>query len=367
MQGLFRELGLHRDRLMKEIMTETNRFSSCPKSVEELDDLITTPPPALIDFVTRHEGRFAFLGAAGKMGLHFCRQLQRAFDAAGRSDRVLAISRFSQPGSPAAFEQAGCEVIAADLAEPDQVAGLPEADYVYALAGVKFGTADRPDLLQRINVQLPQLVAERYRAARIVSLSTGCVYSLTTPESGGPTEEGETAPVGEYALSCLARERAYLEASQRHGTRGVIIRLNYSIDLRYGVLLDLAQAIWNDVPVSLDMGHVNVIWQGDAVSQILLSMSLAQTPPLILNITGPDTLSVRELAEGLATRLDKTPRFEGVEAPTALLSNAGLSHRLLGEPTVSVPQMLDWTAEWVRRGGQTLNKPTHFAVRDGNY
>jgi nucleoside-diphosphate-sugar epimerase len=232
---------------------------------------------------------------------------------------------------------------------------------------MKFGTADNPQLLEDMNVRTPARVAGRYRASRIVALSTGNVYSYAAPASRGPTESGETQPPGSYGRSCLRKERAFIDASREFGTPGAIIRLNYAIGIRYGVLNDIARRVLAEEPVSLEAGYVNVIWQGDAVAHILQALPATASPPVILNVTGPEVLRVRDVAEQFARRFGTTAMFSGTEPETALLSNAGKSHQLFGPPQVGIEELLDWTAQWLRQGGETLNKPTHFEVRSGEF
>jgi nucleoside-diphosphate-sugar epimerase len=235
------------------------------------------------------------------------------------------------------------------------------------MAGVKFGTSSAAGLLKRLNAVMPELVAEHYRGSRIVALSTGCVYSFTAPESGGSTEDAATDPPGVYAQSCLQRERAFINGSQTHGTKCALVRLNYSIDLRYGVLVDIAQQVKAGTPIDVTTGYVNVIWQGDAVAQILQCLPLADSPPLVINVTGAETLAVRELATQFADRFGCIAEFTGTEAATCWLNNSARARELFGEPRVCVRQMMDWIADWIDRGGETLGKPTQFQTRDGNY
>lgn len=340
---------------------------STPASVEELDELISRPSEAVQTALSICPGRFIVLGAGGKMGLHVSQMLQRALSGIGWDEPVMVVSRFENTETRDRFEAADFDVISADLSDPHQVAALPDAENVYFLAGVKFGTSSRPDLLQRMNIDMPRLIADRYRSSRIVALSTGCVYAFSSPLSGGPTEDDPTDPPGDYARSCLGREGAFREASDRYGTRCVLIRLNYSVELRYGVLVDIAQKVLAEAPVSLDMGYANVIWQGDAIAHIIQSLPRANSPPLVLNVTGAEILRVHDVARGFAERLGKEVRLEGTEAPTAWLSNASRSHQMFGAPKVSLNQMMDWIADWLKRGGPTLNKPTHFEVRSGGY
>jgi len=338
-----------------------------PATPDELDDLISTPNDKVVAVVRDLPGRFAVLGAGGKMGFHISKMLQRALVAAGRDERVIAVSRFSDAAKREQFQRAGFEVIAADLAESDQVAGLPDAENIISLAAIKFGTSGQPDLLQRINITTSQQVTERYRDSRIAMLSTGCVYAFTSPESGGSTEDLPVDPPGEYARSRVDQEQVFFEASVRNNTRVVLIRLNYSIDLRYGVLLDVAQKVLSRKPVDVKMGYANVIWQGDAAAHIIQSLTLAATPAVPLNITGPGTLKIREVAQAFGNRFGIEPTITGTEDKVAWLNNASKSHAMFGLPEVSLDQMIEWVATWLERGGVTLNKPTHFEARGEGY
>ncbi len=338
-----------------------------PTTQDELDRVISTPNENVIRVVRHLPGRFAVLGAGGKMGYHICLMLQRALQAAGRSDRVIAISRFSDPDKRQQFELAGFEVIAADLAEADQVAALPDADNILSLAAIKFGTSGQPGLLQRINITTSQLVTQRYPHARIAMLSTGCVYAFATPESGGSTEASPIDPPGEYARSRVDQERVFIEASKQNNTPVVLVRLNYSIDLRYGVLLDVAQKVFQRKPIDVTMGYANVIWQGDAAAHIIQSLSVAATPAVPLNITGPEILKIRDLAQAFGNRFGIEPMIVGIEDKFAWLNNASKSHAMFGRPEVSLEQMIQWVAAWLERGGATLNKPTHFEARGEGY
>lgn len=297
------------------------------------------------------------------MGFHLSLMLQRAAKALGRQEPIMTVSRFGSAAARDQFADAGFEVLSADLSQPEVVAALPAVENVFFLAGVKFGTAHDSALLERMNVTLPRLVAGHCRNSRIVALSTGCVYAFTTPGSGGSTEADPTDPPGDYAKSCLGREAAFRET----GARTSLIRLNYAVELRYGVLVDLAQTVLAGRPVDLATGYVNVIWQGDALAHTVQALPIAESPPHVFNVTGPGVLRVRDLAEAFGQRLGKPVSFQGVEAPTAWLSNASHTHRLFGPPRVSVEQMIDWIAGWLERGGETLGKPTHFENRDGSY
>ena len=338
-----------------------------PTTSDELDRQLSAPDDAAIAAVQNCPGSFAVLGAGGKMGLHVCQMLRRALQALGREEPVFAISRFASPQATVPFVRSGIEVIAADLSAPSVYAQLPSAANVVFLAGVKFGTASSPELLQRMNVSMPEDVAEHFRHSRIVALSTGCVYPFTTPQSGGSIEDGPVDPPGDYAQSCLGREQAFIQASEKYQTPCALVRLNYSVELRYGVLVDIAQRVFAEQPVSVETGYVNVIWQRDAVSQILRCLPLAASPPLVLNVTGSEMLSVRDLAERFAKAFDKPVVLQGTEAPTAWLSNNRRAVALFGEPQTDIETMIRWIAQWVSQGGPSLDKPTHFENRDGTF
>ena len=344
-----------------------NEVIATPTSSRDLDDLISTPDRATIASLRSIRGRIGVLGAGGKMGFHLCLMLQRALAALGNRDPVIAVSRFGSVRAADEFQAIGCEVHAADLEDARALTALPEIENLFFLAGVKFGTSSDPALLERMNVAMPRKVADRFRDSRFVALSTGCVYSFTSPESGGSREEDATDPPGAYAESCLGREAAFEEAGEKYGTRSALIRLNYSIDLRYGVLVDLAQKVKAGIPIDLKTGYVNVIWQGDALCHTIRSLELADAPPLILNVTGPRVLEVRDLAIGLGERLGNAPVFRGEEQKTAWLNNPAKAHERFGLPKIGIEQMLDWVAAWLLAGGELLGKPTHFETRDGNY
>lgn len=342
-------------------------FPNTIDSVSQIEEVMTTPSPELVESMKRLKGDLLILGVAGKMGPTMAVLAKRALAEAGNPARVIGVARFSRGDLRQRLESAGVTTLTADLLAPDALSALPDAPNVVYLVGQKFGSTGNEPLTWAMNVYLPGRVADRYRNARIVSLSTGNVYAFSPVDSHGPDEETPVGPVGEYAQSCLGRERMFQYFSGLHGTPGVIVRLNYAIDLRYGVLLDIATKVHGGVPVDVTMGHVNVIWQGDANEAVLRSLEHAASPPMILNLTGPDVLSVRELAIGFGQRLGRDPVLTGSEAPSALLSNAGKYVRLMGPPRVPVERMMDWIAHWVRRGGETLSKPTHFEARDGRF
>ena len=313
------------------------------------------------------EGDLIILGVAGKMGPSLARRARRACELAGIKKRITGVARFSEPGVREALEAAGIETVSADLLAPGALASLPDAPNVLYMAARKFGSTGAEHLTWAMNTLLPALVAARYPAARIAAFSTGNVYPLVLAANGGATEDICPAPVGEYAQSALGRERIFEFFSRQNQTPMVMLRLNYAIDLRYGVLLDIGQKVLERRPVDVTMGHVNVIWQGDANSIALRSFRLCQSPPAVLNITGPEIVPVRWIAQQFGESLGIEPVFQGTEADTALLSNAARCHRLFGRPAVTVEQMIEWVADWIRMGGATLAKPTHYETRDGRF
>lgn len=344
------------------------RFAPTIGSEEELDDILSEPTDGCVDALAGIEGDILVLGAGGKMGPTVARMARRAADRAGSSRRVVAVSRFAAGGTEEALRGGGVETVACDMLDRRALAGLPDAPNVVFMAGRKFGSQGAEWLTWAMNAYLPGLVMERFPGSRIVAFSTGNVYPLTPVVDGGATETHPVDPVGEYAQSCLGRERIMEYFSRERGTPLTLFRLNYAIDLRYGILLDVAQKVQAGTPIDLTMGAVNVIWQGDAAAYVLQSLSLCASPPAVLNVSGPETISVRWLANRFAELLGTPPpTFVGAEAPTALLSNAGRCHRLFGYPRVPLDLMVQWVAGWLARGGPTLSKPTGFEVRDGRF
>lgn len=331
---------------------------------QELDDLLSRPNAEDTASMAGLGGDLLILGAGGKMGPTLALRAQRAME---RRHRVMAVARWTRPALLNQLRDAGVETIAADLLDTDALAALPDAPNVIFMAAMKFGTTGAEPTTWAMNTFLPGLVAERYRGSRIVAFSTGNVYPLVPVTSGGASEETPVSPVGEYAQSALGRERMFEYGSRRHGTRSVLLRLNYACELRYGVLLDVGTKVFERRPVNLGMGLVNVIWQGDANSACLRSFEHCSSPPLVLNLTGPETLSVRAIAAEFGRRFGVDPLFEGAESPTALISNASKASDLFGYPSVTAGQMIDWIAAWIAAGGATLNKPTHFEARDGRF
>jgi len=334
---------------------------------QQLEGLLSEPSDNDVRAMSELEGDLLILGVAGKMGPSLAKRAARAAKRASLKKRIIGVARFSDPATRQELESAGIETISADLLESGCVSKLPDAQNVLYMAARKFGSTGAEYLTWAMNTLLPALVAERFAGTRIVAFSTGNVYPLVPVTQSGATEATPVEPVGEYAQSALGRERMFEYFSRKNGTPVMLLRLNYAIDLRYGVLLDIGQKVFERRPIDLSMGHVNVIWQGDANSIALRSFKLCQSPPAVLNITGPETVSVRWLARRFGERFGIEPTLQGTEAATALLSNAGRCHTLFGYPSVTVEQMIEWVADWIGMGGNTLAKPTHFETRDGRF
>ena len=337
-------------------------------NVAALEEHLSRPTAADAAAISALHGDLLILGVGGKMGPSLARLARRAVDRAGTRHRIIAVARFSNASLPADLAAQGIETIACDLLEPGALLRLPDVPNVIFMAARKFETAGAEHLTWSVNTFLPGLIAERYRESRIVAFSTGNVYPLRSISEGGAVESTPLGPVGEYAQSALGRERMFENGSMRWGTSVTILRLNYAVELRYGVLVDIGRAVFERRPISLSMPYVNVIWQRDANSACLRSFPYCQSPPFVLNITGPETLSVRDLATEFGRHFGIEPIFPpGDEGPSALLSNATKAHALFGRPTVSPTEMMEWIADWIRQGGVMLNKPTHFQTRDGKF
>jgi nucleoside-diphosphate-sugar epimerase len=333
----------------------------------QLDDSLTRPRPVLVEFIRSVSSPLVVLGAGGKMGPSLAVLARRAADAAGHSLEIIAVSRFSDAGARSFLELRGVTTLAADLLRRDELEKLPDSANVIYLAGLKFGTSENPSLTWAVNTIVPANVMERFAASRIVALSTGNVYPLVEAASGGATEEHPLTPLGEYANAAVARERIFEYFSRKNGTPVALMRLNYAVELRYGVLADIGRKIQAGEQVDLRNGYFNCIWQGDANEMILRSLPLAVSPSRAWNLTGPVPISVRHVAERFSELLGKNARFMGKEADTALLSNSNRLRAELGEPATSLDSVLEWIAHWIQVGGRNLDKPTHFEVRDGAY
>jgi hypothetical protein len=325
------------------------------------------PSDTLIADIAKIEGDILILGAGGKMGPSLAKLAKQAIDRSGVHKKVIAVSRFSEPGLARELELQGIQTRSADLLEDTHLQSLPDVKNVLYLAGTKFGTTGKESFTWAMNAYLPGRVAEKYKHSNIVAFSTGNVYPLTPVVLGGPSETHPPEPLGEYAQSCLGRERIFQYSSAKYNTPLLIYRLNYANDVTYGVLLEIARSVKEQRPIDLKMGNVNVIWQGDANEIAIRSLLHCTVPPKIINVTGPEILSVRWIAEEFGRLFGKTPVFLHEEQPTALLSNASECTRLFGYPRVSPKKIIDLLAEWLQKGGKTINKETHFQERSGKF
>jgi hypothetical protein len=337
------------------------------KDVEHLETLLSEPTALVIETLSRLDGDMIFLGVGGKMGPTLARMAKRADEQSGKHRRIIGVSRFSNPAERAKLESWGIETIACDLLEADQLSRLPDVPNVIHMTGMKFGSTGNEARTWAMNVWLPGVVAQKYRRSRIVAFSTGNVYGLSPVKLGGPLEDDPLHPSGDYSLSAVGRERILQYFSAVQETQMAILRLNYANEMRYGVLVDIARKVHHGEAIDLTMGHLNALWQGDANAMSLSAFAHVASPPFVVNLAGPEVLSVRRVAEAFGQHLGKPPRFEGKEADDALLSNGQLGHRLFGYPRIGPHQMIDWIADWVNRGGPSLDKPTHFEVRDGKF
>lgn len=334
---------------------------------EQLEEKLSMPSERDIEFMHRLDGDVMVLGAGGKMGPSLARRCKRALEAASARNRVIAVSRFSSDEARQELEESGVETVSCNLLNRDEVDRLPDCQNVLYLAGRKFGSTDRTDLTWASNAIVPAYVAYRYHTSRIVVFSTGNVYPFVSPATGGAVESDALEPRGEYAQSCLARERVFEYFSRELGTPCLMFRLNYAVDLRYGVLVDIARKVFDGQPIDLTVSHFNVIWQGDANSYALRSLGLCEAPPRLLNVTGGEIVSVKQAAEFFAQRFRRQAIFSGLDSGIALLNNSAECRQLLGEAEMKLQELMELVACWVELGGRSLNKPTKFEVVDGKF
>jgi len=337
------------------------------KNTEQLEELLSRPSNELIEYFKTLDGDIIFLGISGKIGPSLAQMVLRACKAAGVQKHVYGVSRFRDETEIAKLGNIGVEIIRGDLLDKDFIATLPKVKNVFFLAGMKFGSEENLSMTWAVNTFMPALVVEHFKASRIVAFSTGCVYPLVSVDSGGSLETDMPLPIGEYSQSCLGRERMFEYGSKKNKTPVTLIRLNYSVEPRYGVLVDIATKVKNQQSIDLSMGHFNVIWQGDSNDVVIRSLAYAASPAKIINITGEETLLVRDVAEQFGKLLGVKPILTGKEAPTALLNNSDQAFKLFGKPKVPISTVIKWIAVWISEGKKLHGKPTHFEVRDGKY
>jgi hypothetical protein len=341
-------------------------LNSIPNA-DVLDQILSEPTEGVVDTVGRLDGDIITLGVGGKMGPTLALMAKRASDMAGNNRKIIGVSRFSDEKLLAQLNSAGIETIKCDLLNRGELESLPDAPNVIYMAGMKFGSTGNESLTWAMNAYLPGMICQKYRNSKIVAFSSGNIYGLTPIVHGGSAESDAPNPTGEYAISVLGRERILEHFSKTLDIPMATIRLNYATELRYGVLVDLAVKIANGEPVDLTMGNVNVLWQGDANAMILRTFDHVSAPPFIINIAGTEMLSIRRVAEQMASLMHKEVKFTGTESPDGILSNGQLGHKLFGYPGTSISEVIECTADWVMRGGDILGKPTHFETRDGKF
>ncbi|MGB9642442.1 MAG: NAD-dependent epimerase/dehydratase family protein [Candidatus Ratteibacteria bacterium] len=334
---------------------------------QQLEEVLSNPYPEVIEMCKALQGDIIILGVAGKMGPSLALQIKRADDIAGVKRNIIGVARFSDPQVKKNLENSGIKTISCDLLDRKAIDNLPDIKNVIFMAGMKFGSSVNQPLTWAMNAYVPALVATKYKNSNIVALSTGNVYPLVPVSSGGSKETDTVCPIGEYAQSCLGRERVFEYFSTKFSIPSVLIRLNYAVELRYGVIYDIGVKVYKGEKINLENGYVNVVWQGWANSIIFRSFSICSVPPKILNLTGPEILSVRHIAEEFGKIFLKKPLFEGKEADTAYLSDASECFKLFGKPDITPEKIIRWVAHWIEIGGRSLDKPTHFEQREGRY
>lgn len=343
------------------------KIPECFHNEEELEEFLSQPSESLVEMMKRLDGDIMILGIAGKMGVTMGKRAVNAIRRAGVSKTVYGVSRFSRAESRTQLEAAGVKTIPCNLLDQDAVNALPQVANIIFMAGKKFGTEGAEDSTWAMNTLAPAYVAKHFSKSRIVAFSTGCVYPLVSVVEGGCTEEVPPQPIGEYSQSCLGRERIFQYASREYGTKVLLFRLNYAIDMRYGVLHDIARQIANAEAVNNTVGHFNVIWQGDANDRALLCLEHCTSPAAILNITGPETASIEQIAAKLAREMGKEFSFSGRSADRCYLNNSARMCDMFGYPSISLERMILWQAQWIKNGGSSLGKPTHFEVNNGKF
>lgn len=337
------------------------------EDVEQLEELLSRPTPDVVAAMGRIEGDLIILGVGGKTGPSLARMARRASDEAGVSRRIVGVSRFSDAKLEDQLNSQGIETIRSNLLDRRQIDALPELPNVLYLAAMKFGSTGQEPTTWARNAYMPGLVAEKFHASRIVAYSTGNVYPMAPVDSAGSAESDPVGPIGDYAMSCLGRERIFTYFSGELGTPVALVRLYYAHEMRYGILVDIAQKVLESQPINLTMGYFNAIWQGDSNAMTFSAFEQAASPPRVVNLAGAEPLSVRRMAQRFGELFGKRVTFGGTEAADALLSDSRLGHQLLGQPAVEVDQIIRWIADWQLRGGPTLGKPTHFETRDGKF
>lgn len=335
--------------------------------IDQIERDLTTPTAALVQEIAGLDGDITVLGVGGKVGPSVAIMAQRAVEEAGVDKKVFGVARFSDPAAKASLERAGVTAVAADLTDDLELDAIPDAANVIYMAGNKFGTVGNEHFTWMMNSYLPGRVAQRFRTSRIVAFSTLVTYPLADVSTGGSRETDPPGAIGEYAASCVGRERMFEHYSHKYGTPVLLFRLGYSIETRYGVLQEIAQAVYDGTPIPLEMGHASVIWQRDVAEYALRSLRLATSPPRALNITGPEIVSIRWLAERFGERFGREPIFEGAETGTAYVMDGAQLQAEFGYPTTTVPQMMDTVAEWVEAAKPLIGKPTKFQQRNGAF